>query len=157
MHLQCRSLLNNTLVFCQIISVCFMTWKALTLWTNTPYPAMVVITESMAPAFRPGDILFMSNHDGNVAIGDLPVCWPSGRSYPMVHRVVRVLYQDTEQFILTKGDNNLVDDTMLYPDGQEYLHRNEIIGFVRGYVPFLGWFFIILQNPSRLRDIAMLF
>jgi signal peptidase len=58
------------------------------------------------------------------------------------------------QLILTKGDNNLLDDSLLYPDGQDYLDRHQIIGFVRGYVPFLGWIPILIQNPWRIRELA---
>lgn len=40
----------------------------------------------------------------------------------------------------------------MYPDGQDYLYRHQIIGFVRAYVPFLGWIAIVLQDPARLRE-----
>jgi signal peptidase len=70
----------------------FMAWKALSLWADTPYPVMVVITDSMAPAFNPGDIMFIRNHHGEVKAGDLPVCLLPNREYPMVHRVIQVLY-----------------------------------------------------------------
>ena len=42
-------------------------------------------------------------------------------------------------YYLTKGDNNNIDDVPLYPVGQRYLDRRDIIGSVRGYVPFLGY------------------
>lgn len=58
------------------------------------------------------------------------------------------------QLILTKGDNNPVDDTTMYSEGQAYLRRDEIIGFVRGYVPFLGWIVIILQDTTKLPEVT---
>jgi signal peptidase len=63
--------------------------------------------------------------------------------------LTRIYYS---QLILTKGDNNLIDDTTLYPEGQDYLPRNQILGFVRGYIPFIGWSVIVLQDPTRLRE-----
>lgn len=97
-----RSILNNILVLLQVISACFMTWKALSFWADTPHPIMVVTTESMVPAFRPGDIMFVTNRrDPDVRVGDLPVCWFSGHALPMMHRVVRVLYQEHEDPNLT--------------------------------------------------------
>lgn len=56
--------------------------------------------------------------------------------------------------ILTKGDNNLMDDRSMYPDGQEYVSGDQIIGFVRGYVPFIGWIVIGLQRIAHLGDMA---
>ena len=43
----------------------------------------------------------------------------------------------------------------MYPDGQEYLNvsaedQNQIIGFVRGYVPFVGWIVIGLQRIASM-------
>ncbi|KAJ5456897.1 hypothetical protein N7530_012171, partial [Penicillium desertorum] len=160
-----RSALNGILTVAQVIATCFMGWKALSLWTGTPYPVMIVTTESMVPAFFPGDILFISNHHRNVEVGDLPVCWLPHSAFPMIHRVLRVLYEEKSnpdltyysQLILTKGDNNLIDDTLMYPEGQDYLPRSQILGFVRGYIPFIGWFVIGLQDFRWLRQlVAML-
>jgi signal peptidase len=53
------------------------------------------------------------------------------------------------QLILTKGDNNPVDDAMLYLEGQEYIYRKQIAGFVRGYVPLVGWPLLLMHNPTR--------
>ncbi|KAL6237672.1 hypothetical protein BDW75DRAFT_238092 [Aspergillus navahoensis] len=118
----------------------------------------------MLPAFAPGDILFVTNHHRDVAIGDLPVCWLPGKALPMVHRVHRVMYgQSTsspnpdsthQQLILTKGDNNLIDDTLMYPDGQDFLPRRHVLGFVRGYVPCIGWIVIVLQEFTRTLEAA---
>ncbi|KAL5050524.1 hypothetical protein BDW71DRAFT_203913 [Aspergillus fruticulosus] len=160
-----QSALSGSLVAAQVVATCFMAWKALSLWAGTPYPVMVVTTESMLPAFAPGDVLFVTNHRQNVAIGDLPVCWLPGKAFPMVHRVHRVMYGEQsnsnpdpvsthQQLILTKGDNNLIDDTLMYPDSQDFLTRSQVLGFVRGYVPFIGWIVIVLQDLRRLQDVA---
>ena len=37
-----------------------------------------------------------------------------------------------KQYILTKGDNNQVDDRGLYNPGQLWIHREHIVGKVRG-------------------------
>ncbi|KAL5003741.1 hypothetical protein BDV10DRAFT_198813 [Aspergillus recurvatus] len=160
-----RFALNGFLAAAQVVATCFMAWKAFSLWAGTPYPVMVVTTESMLPAFAPGDVLFITNHHRDVAIGDLPVCWLPGRAFPMVHRVHRVTYGEQsnsnpdpdsthQQLILTKGDNNLIDDTFMYPDGQDFLSRSQVLGFVRGYVPFVGWVVIALQEFTQLLEVA---
>ena len=68
-----------------------MAWKSLALWADTPYPIMFVTTESMAPAVWPGDVLFIVNHNHDVQVGELPVCWFTERQFPMVHRVIQVM------------------------------------------------------------------
>lgn len=50
------------------------------------------------------------------------------------------------QGFLTKGDNNENDDVVLYPEGRTLVNRSEVVGFVRGYVPWLGWFVIGFQD-----------
>lgn len=88
-----RSTLNELLAVTRVVATCFMGWKALSLWAGTPYPIMIVTTESMFPAFSPGDVLFIFNHQQNVEIGDLPVCWLPDSAFPMIHRVHRVSHE----------------------------------------------------------------
>ncbi|KAF4831759.1 Signal peptidase complex catalytic subunit SEC11 [Colletotrichum siamense] len=68
----------------------FMAWKALSLATNCAYPAMVVLSESMEPAFSRGDIILLANWQ-DVEVGDIPVIWFQEQPLPMVHRAVEVL------------------------------------------------------------------
>lgn len=51
---------------------------------------MVVISESMAPAFHRGDIIFLWNRSKLVNVGDIPVVWFKSQPLPMVHRAVQV-------------------------------------------------------------------
>lgn len=59
---------------------------------------------------------------------------------------VQSVFTRTRQLILTKGDNNAVDDTTLYPEGQEFVYRENIVGLVRGYVPYVGWISLWLKE-----------
>lgn len=72
------------------LSATFMAWKGLCVLTNSPVPVVCVISESMAPAFHRGDILFLWNRKPMVEAGDIPVVWFEGNPLPMVHRVVKV-------------------------------------------------------------------
>ncbi len=57
----------------------------------------------MSPTLKLGDILFVHPYDGRrIRRGDVVVFRSSGRTLPVVHRV---LFQDT-QGIITIGDNN---------------------------------------------------
>ena len=65
-------------------------------------------------------------------------------------------YRDQPLNLLTKGDNNLADDTELYARGQDYLERSkDVIGSVVGYVPFVGYVTILLSEHPWLKT-AML-
>ena len=75
-----------------------MIWKAICLATASLYPIMVVISESMAPAFHRGDILFLSNRRHEISVGDIPVVWFPGNPCPMVHRAIQVLVNGDSVF-----------------------------------------------------------
>ncbi|KAI0157928.1 putative signal peptidase I [Hypoxylon sp. FL1284] len=153
-----RKSLQHLLPVLQTLGAIFMLWKGLSVVTNSPCPVHVVISESMAPAFHRGDIIVLSNLQREIRVGDIPVVWFKQAPLPMVHRAVKVLWEtrpggggDVEQLILTKGDNNELEDVALYPGDREYVYRDEIIGVVRGYLPFLGWITILLNEVPYLK------
>ncbi|KAJ5338658.1 Signal peptidase I [Penicillium brevicompactum] len=135
-----------------LITFPFMAWKALCVFTGSSHPIMVVISESMAPAFTRGDLIFLWNRQSWVRAGEIPVCWFPGRPLPMVHRAIKscgigaYLRLHRRQFTLTKGDNNDGDDAPLYPPGQLMVGREEVVGLVKGYLPYVGWLSIGLQE-----------
>ena len=61
------------------------------------------------------------------------------------------------QLVLTKGDNNEVDDVSLYPPGQLLVGREEIVGLVKGYLPYVGWLSIGLQENPVFTGICLLY
>ena len=73
-----------------------MIWKSLALLTNTSAPIMVVVSDSMAPAFHRGDIIVLWNREPLIKVGDIAVCWFPGRELPMVHRVIRTFWEVDE-------------------------------------------------------------
>lgn len=68
-----------------------------------------------------------------------------------------ILTVDPRQLIVTKGDNNEFDDIPLYPPGRAFVSRDEIVGLVRGYVPFLGWAVIALQEVIWVKYLLLAF
>ncbi|ELU42897.1 peptidase s24-like domain-containing protein [Rhizoctonia solani AG-1 IA] len=122
--------------FAMVISTGLMVWKGLGLATNTESPIVVVLSGSMEPAFYRGDLLFLTNFP-NVPyqIGDITVYKIPGQDIPIVHRVLETHTQNaslpTEQLLLTKGDNNSLDDIELYR-GLRWLERKHIVGKVQG-------------------------
>lgn len=120
----------------------FMFWKALSLVTNSHSPIVVVLSGSMEPAFQRGDILFLWNRNELSEVGDVVVYEVEGKAIPIVHRVLREHHNEEtgKQLLLTKGDNNAIDDIGLYARGQNYLQKHkDIVGTVKGYLPQLGY------------------
>lgn len=110
---------------------------------------------SMEPAFQRGDILFLSNYDDPIVAGEIVVFKVRGREIPIVHRVIKVHQEDetnaTNVQILTKGDNNLVDDRGLYSENQIWLDRDSIMGRSRGSLPYVGMVTILLNDYPNLK------
>ncbi|KAG6847782.1 hypothetical protein H0H93_006022 [Arthromyces matolae] len=134
--------LVQVLIFASVIASGLMIWKGLGLISNCESP-IVVVHGSIEPAFYGGDLLFLMNPPSEqYRTGDITVYKIPGQEIPIVHRVMetRELVQKKKgigaplpppQLMLTKGDNNPVDDLDLYR-GLEFLERKHIIGKVRG-------------------------
>ncbi|KAI1208926.1 putative signal peptidase complex catalytic subunit SEC11 [Annulohypoxylon truncatum] len=155
-----RLFLASALPFILPISSTFMAWKGLCISTNSPVPIICVISESMAPAFHRGDLLITWNWTPSAEVGDIPVIWFDGHLLPMVHRVIQVYPGESSNgaislrhTFLTKGDNNELSDVALYPMPRTSVSRKEVVGFVRGYIPFLGWVVIYLRENYWARCI----
>ena len=70
------------------------------------------------------------------------------REIPIVHRAIKAHTEvgSAMQRVLTKGDNNYGDDRVLYAPGQEWLHREHIMGRAVGYLPHVGRVTIIMND-----------
>ncbi|TRM66862.1 signal peptidase complex catalytic subunit SEC11 [Schizophyllum amplum] len=163
-----RHLLLQALNFAQVIASGLMMWKGLGVITNTESPIVVVLSGSMEPAFYRGDLLFLTNPPGQrFQTGDITVYKVPGGDIPIVHRVLethehasnatfvphkynRALKTAEDQLLLTKGDNNPIDDTGLY-QGMDWLQRQHIVGKVRGFVPYVGYATIAMNDIPQLK------
>ena len=124
-----------------------MIWKTLSVVANLHSPIVVVLSGSMEPAFQRGDILFLWNRDHRQKVGDIVVYEIEGKSIPIVHRVLREHHNLEKQLLLTKGDNNAVDDLSLYAKKQSYLNqKSDLVGTVKAYLPFIGYITILISE-----------
>ena len=165
--------------------ICFsalMIWKGIMFLTHSESPVVVVLSGSMEPAFQRGDILFLSNLDAPVEVGEIVVFKVAGRDIPIVHRVLRVHERglvtresapppvsplsmaaavvpanDTAGSVvfLTKGDNNAIDDRNLSAPGQLWLRRTEILGVARASLPYVGMVTILLNDYPMLKFVLV--
>ncbi|KAJ1880244.1 Signal peptidase complex catalytic subunit [Kickxella alabastrina] len=153
-----RSLLVQGLTFLSVLTSAFMIWKGLSLFTNSESPVVVVLSGSMEPAYYRGDILFLHNGYSPIEIGEVVVYKVKEKPIPIVHRVLKVHNDNTsgKQFLLTKGDNNNeADDRGIYNPGQKWISRDDIIGRVRGFVPYAGMGTIWMNDYPQLKMILL--
>ncbi|OBZ76223.1 Signal peptidase complex catalytic subunit SEC11 [Grifola frondosa] len=162
-----RHVLLQILNFASVLASGLMIWKGLGLITNTESPIVVVLSGSMEPAFYRGDLLFLTNPaNQRYQTGDITVYKIPGADIPIVHRVLETHDGVTEkkkrkdlipaaplvqrQLLLTKGDNNHIDDIELY-QGLEWLERKHIVGKVRGFLPYVGYVTIAMNDFPQLK------
>ena len=92
------------------------------------------------------------------------------REIPIVHRVLRIHRNHTNDVVrhpesawdadggvevLSKGDNNYIDDRGLYAEGQMYLAPKHILGKGLGYVPALGMVTIVVNDYPWLKYVGL--
>ena len=53
--------------------------------------------------------------------------------------------------LLSKGDNNPVDDRGLYPRNVLWLNKKHIIGKIRAYCPYVGYLTILLNDNPPIK------
>jgi len=149
-----RQILLQILQFASVIATGLMMWKGLGLVTNTESPIVVVLSGSMEPAFYRGDLLFLTNpRNTPYTVGDITVYKIPGADIPIVHRVTETHQTGPDairQSLLTKGDNNHLDDIELY-QGMKWLERKHIVGKVVGFLPYIGYVTIAMNDFPQLK------
>ncbi|EJT52781.1 hypothetical protein A1Q1_01821 [Trichosporon asahii var. asahii CBS 2479] len=148
-----HGVLFQLLNFLNVVASGLVMWKALCLVTNSESPIVVVLSGSMEPAFYRGDILLLMNpQDARYDIGDITVYKVPGDPLgtPIVHRVIESHTSNTTQLLLTKCDNNPTDDFFLYK-GPQWLDSRQIVGKVVGFLPYLGYVTIAMNDFPQLK------
>lgn len=84
------------IIYIFMLSTPYVLWHSLCAMTHTSSPIVVVTSESMEPVYHRGDVLFISNRNPSIDLGDIVVCWLEDRKLPFVHRVI-------EKHILSVG------------------------------------------------------
>jgi signal peptidase I len=152
-----RQLTFQVLNLAMIVFSALMIWKGLMFVTKSESPVVVVLSGSMEPAFQRGDILFLNNARHEVFVGDVVVFKIKNRDIPIVHRILKV-HKDAltgEVELLTKGDNNRVDDRGLYAPGQLWLKREDILGKAVGTLRYVGMVTIALNDYPVLKYVLV--
>ncbi|KAG0171558.1 Signal peptidase complex catalytic subunit S11C [Apophysomyces sp. BC1034] len=157
-RMNARQVAFQILNILSIATSALMIWKGLAVLTNTESPIVVVLSGSMEPAFHRGDLLFLGLPKNDpVHVNDICVFKLPGRDIPIVHRVIK-LHDDVKtqkQYLLTKGDNNPSDDRALYNRRQMWIHKEHIVGKVKGFVPYVGMVTILMNDYPWLKFVVL--
>ncbi|URE24693.1 signal peptidase [Musa troglodytarum] len=127
---QIRRVLTQIVSLGVIVTSALIIWKGVMCVTGSESPVVVVLSGSMEPGFKRGDILFLQMNKDPIRAGEIVVFNVDGREIPIVHRVITVheRHGTGEVQILTKGDSNYDDDRVLYARGQLWLEQHHIMG-----------------------------
>ncbi|CAL9110029.1 unnamed protein product [Musa acuminata var. zebrina] len=154
---QIRHVLTQIVSLGMIVTSALIVWKGLTCVTGSESPVVVVLSGSMEPGFKRGDILFLQMNKDPIRVGEIVVFNVDGRDIPIVHRVIKVheRHNTGEIQILTKGDNNGEDDRVLYAHGQLWLEQHHIMGRAVGFLPYVGWVTIIMTEKPIFKYLVI--
>jgi signal peptidase len=122
-------------------------------YTVFGHPMLIVVSGSMSPTIRTGDLIYedaVSKADAShLELGQIiTVHSPPGSSETFTHRIHAVVRVHGQLEYQTKGDANPTPDVSLVPPGQ-------VIGLYRGKVPYGGYVLNSLHKPVTLALILL--
>lgn len=138
----------------------FLIYFIMCLSLNTQNPMVVVISGSMDPTIKKGDLLFLkgvddkstlrngtaAEMDGDIIVFDARGLWPLAPAEPIVHRIVDMWYNSSGWWFWTQGDNRVTN-----PDHDDApIPESRILGVVVGGIPYIGWIKIALTESGML-------
>jgi len=108
-------------------------------------PIRVVVTDSMAPTYRTGDLLLIDTDTNFPArLGEVITFTVNGET--VTHRIVGI----EGNFLVTQGDNNAEADAWLTPftavEGRPFVH-----------VPKVGYLLLFLKSPIGWMVLVLFF
>lgn len=137
-----RWFLEWSAYFAVFLLACFLFPLILTDVLNTPYPLAAIVSNSMWPSIKAGDIVVIKGVEAKeLKVGDV-IVYDSGDGF-IIHRVVSL----DAKTLITKGDANSEPDAPI--------RYNQVIGRAVGSeggvlkFPFLGQIAMFLNNPNQ--------
>ena len=157
-----------------IVFSALMIWKSLMLVTGSESPVVVVLSGSMEPTMWRGDIWALWMPD-TFEVGNIVVFKIKERDIPIIHRVFQTHHKLSSAIctslrrltvctssengtfrLLTKGDNNQVDDAYgIYAPGQMWLEREDLMGKAVVYVPQAGFLTIWINEKHMVKVVVI--
>lgn len=120
------------------------------------YTPMVVQTDSMAPTFLSGDLIFIKKCDtASLNEGDI-ICFHTiiNNEYALnTHRIQKIEDMEGVRSYTTKGDNNEISDSHIISDGDivgKYVGRLSKMGKVMDFLSGSVGFLVVIVLPMLL-------
>lgn len=143
-------------------------WNLARYATHSSHPILIVASGG---TYQRGDVLLLWNTTEELQTGEVVAYRSADRDIHTTHRLVEIR-RDTgtgQDLLLTKGDDNRVNDRGLYAPGQLWLLRRDVAGKVVGVIPYVGtivlelrdyypmlWYFLIARGliKGKLRAVG---
>lgn len=108
---------------------------------------LIVLTDSMAPEIKSGDIIICSTADAeDIKVGDVISFFDPALSNQKIttHQVIEIVKEDGKTFFRTKGTNNNAEDKMLVP-------AQDLVGLYTDIrIPGAGHVALFMQSTAGL-------
>ena len=113
------------------------------------YQSFIVLTGSMEPEIKPGDIVVIKEVNGqNLQVGDIITYSIKNTTQTVTHRIIEVVNKDGSIYYKTKGDNNNAADSELIESqkvvGKLALKFDQLGTVFSGFATTGGIAFIVL-------------
>uniref|UniRef100_A0A0D3GF87 Signal peptidase complex catalytic subunit SEC11 n=2 Tax=Oryza TaxID=4527 RepID=A0A0D3GF87_9ORYZ len=134
--MQVRQVLAQIISLGMIVTSALIIWKGLIVVTGSESPVVVVLSGSMEPGFKRGDILFLHMSKDPIRTGEIVVFNVDGREIPIVHRVIKVItILGMTDFCMHMGSFGF----------------SNIILWGELFLPYVGWVTIIMTEKPIIK------
>ncbi|RCV11351.1 hypothetical protein SETIT_2G178700v2 [Setaria italica] len=153
-----RGALSQLILLGLLLAHALMAYTAAEAAAGAELTARVVVSGSMEPAFKRGDfLLFRRSDDDPIRAGDVVLFKQAHGDVAVVHRVIEVHERRDGGGVdvLTKGDNNGVDDYSGFLYSEPWLHRHQVMAKAVGYLPKAGWMNVAVNEKPAVRKVVV--
>ena len=113
------------------------------------YISMTVLTESMEPGLKVGDLIVVKTFNAEKAKVNDIITFKNTNNTLITHRIVDVVDKKNDVFFQTKGDANNISDQDLIP-------KELVFGTLQFHIPKAGYIVSFLKSPPGLAIVATL-
>ncbi|KAF8091106.1 hypothetical protein N665_0453s0014 [Sinapis alba] len=150
--IQIRQLLSQAISLGMIVTSALIIWKALMCVTGSESPVVVVLSGSMEPGFKRGDILFLHMSKDPIRAGEIVVFNVDGRDIPIEHRVIKVtIIMEMIDLSMLKGSIGFIDIILCVVR----LGNSITELLMQVFLPYVGWVTIIMTEKTIIKYILI--
>ncbi len=140
-----------------ILAIVLEAYLALAYAFKTFTPIVVVCSGSMRPTLEVGDLVLVEGVDawsireGDIVVFNVPQPYAKSTPSPVIHRVIKVVLEDSLVYFKTKGDANGSEDPWTVAGG-------DVVGRLKYRIPYMGIpVYVLKTNPYVFAIVVALF